>query len=136
METNYLAAAVASLIPLAVGAVWYNPKLFGQIYQNPKNENQKPGHAPMVYLVSLLVSVLAALYLDKVVNHAGEPEFQYFTHGMRHGLILGAMAILPVFIVHSLFEGKGFKYALVHAGYWIVSFGLMGGILSAWHTDM
>lgn len=56
-----------------------------------------------------------------------------FQHGTFHALFLvGLLIILPVFATNAIFEGKGFKYVAVNAGYWIVCVTLMGGILAVW----
>jgi hypothetical protein len=38
---------------------------------------------------------------------------------------------LPVITVSALFEQRSWKYIAIHAGYWIVCLGLMGGLISA-----
>lgn len=56
-----------------------------------------------------------------------------FQHGSFHALVLiGVLIILPVFATNAIFEGKGFKYVALNAGYWIVCVALMGGILALW----
>ena len=55
-----------------------------------------------------------------------------FGHGALHGTIGGIMTILPVIATGAMFEGKGFKYIAINAGYWIISLMLMCGILCAW----
>lgn len=56
-----------------------------------------------------------------------------FKHGAFHGAFLaGVFLALPILATNALFERKGFKYIAVNAGYWIVTLGLMGGIIAAW----
>ncbi len=56
-----------------------------------------------------------------------------FTHGAFHSFFLvGALIILPVFATNAIFEGKGFKYVAVNAGYWALCVTLMGGIIAVW----
>lgn len=55
-----------------------------------------------------------------------------FRHGALHGTIGGIMIALPIMATNALFEGKGFKYIAINAGYWIIAMMLMCGILSAW----
>lgn len=56
----------------------------------------------------------------------------HFGHGVAHG-ILGALTLIaPVIAVNSLFERRGWKYALIHVGYWVICFALMGGALCQW----
>jgi len=65
-------------------------------------------------------------FLAKYGNH-----FRTFKHGAFHGILTGIFLSLPILGVNALFERKGFKYIAVNAGFWIVSFALMGGIISA-----
>lgn len=55
-----------------------------------------------------------------------------FGHGMFHGVITALFFVLPIIGINSLFERKTFKYIFIHVGYWVVTLGIMGGILSAW----
>ncbi len=59
-------------------------------------------------------------------------NFRTFKHGMLHGTIAGVFLALPVIGVNSLFEQKSAKYIWINAGFWIVCFMLMGGIICQW----
>ena len=52
-----------------------------------------------------------------------------FGHGALHGAFGGLMLALPVIGVNALFERKGWKYIFIHAGYWVITLTLMGGLL-------
>ena len=59
-------------------------------------------------------------------------NFRTFKHGVLHG-VLGALFIgLPIMGVNALFERKSARYVVINIGYWAVTMGIMGGILSAW----
>ncbi|HQQ94572.1 MAG TPA: DUF1761 domain-containing protein [Bacteroidia bacterium] len=70
-----------------------------------------------------------ALY-KKIMDNYGQ-SYRTFKHGSFHGTILGFLVIVPVIAINALFERKSFKYIAVHAGYWILTFALMGGLISA-----
>lgn len=55
-----------------------------------------------------------------------------FGHGMFHGVIVALFLVLPVIGINALFETKSFKYIFIHAGFWAITLGIMGGILSVW----
>ena len=59
-------------------------------------------------------------------------DFRTFKHGLLHGVIDGFFFATPILATNALFERKGFKYIAVNAGYWIVTIGLMGGVLCQW----
>jgi hypothetical protein len=58
-------------------------------------------------------------------------EFRTFKHGAFHGSFTGLLLALPIITVSSLFERRSWKYIAIHAGYWVVCLGIMGGLISA-----
>ncbi len=52
-----------------------------------------------------------------------------FGHGAVHGVFAGIAIALPLIAINALFERRGWKYILIHAGYWIVTLALMCGFL-------
>jgi hypothetical protein len=163
---NILAILTASLIPLLIGALWFNPKVFGNALMkangiDPNDPNMKRGHKPVVYIVTFIMSLIIAFFLQAMVIHqfhlysmfyklpvtdpstpAGSlfksvmdmvgTSYRTFKHGAFHGFLSGLTIITPVLTVQYLFEGKGFKFIAIHALYWTISLMIMGGILSAW----
>ena len=165
IHLNFLAILVAALVPLIIGFVWYNPKVFGTAWMQAADMNadkMKGGNMPLVFGLTFVFSFFAAMAINFMVihqyhiysvlaNEAGLSEpgtelntwfvgfmqkygsnFRTFKHGVFHGTIGGIMLALPVIGVNALFERKGFKYIAINAGFWIVCFALMGGIISAW----
>jgi hypothetical protein len=133
-ETNWLAIAVATLIPLIVGFAWYNPKLFGNAWMQTlgyTEEDLKGANMAIIFGVSLVLAFFLAMFLAFYVKH-GEAEFHTFKHGAFHGLLLGLMVGMPVLATNALFERRSFKYILINVGYWLVCMTLAGGILSMW----
>ena len=55
-----------------------------------------------------------------------------FSHGLVHGIIGALFLVLPVLGTNALFEKKRGKYILINVGYWVVTFGIMGGIICGW----
>lgn len=53
-----------------------------------------------------------------------------FGHGAAHGLIGAITIALPIIGMNSLFERRGWKYILIHFGYWTITLILMGGVIS------
>jgi hypothetical protein len=73
---------------------------------------------------------IGAYFADFMAKYGN--NFRTFKHGVLHGTISGFLLALPVIGVNALFERKGFKYIAINAGFWIVCFALMGGIVCAW----
>lgn len=65
------------------------------------------------------------------INELYSTSYRTFKHGMFHGCIAGFLFATPILTINALFERKGFKYIAINAGYWIITLGLMGGIICA-----
>ncbi len=151
-----LAAAVSALV---VGFIWYNPKVFGNAWMQAAGltEDQlKAGNMAKIFALALLFAFLLASALPALVVHqmgalsltGGDSSkalqsysdfmtdygnnFRTFKHGVLHGVIAGIFIALPILGTNALFERKSAKYIFINAGYWIVTLGIMGGIICAW----
>lgn len=58
-------------------------------------------------------------------------NFRTFGHGVIHGLMVAILFVFPVIATNSLFERRGWKYNLIHVGYWAITLALVGGVLCA-----
>lgn len=159
MEFNFIAIIVAALVPLIVGFIWYNPKVFGNAWMQASGmteEQIKGGNMAKIFGLSLLFAFLLAFMLPTLVNHqmaavsltGGDVEnalpsfqafmddygdaFRTFKHGVLHGVLAGIFIALPILGTNALFERKSAKYILINSGYWIVTLGIMGGIICGW----
>lgn len=142
MDVNFLSIAAAALSTFVVGSIWYNPKTFGAAWMETigmTEEKARKGNMALIFGLSFVVAFLLGFYLYLTVNFGGgpgmehgTPEFQTFKHGAFHGAFTGLLVALPVIVTISLFEQRSFKYMFIHAGYWIVSMTLMGGIVCMW----
>ncbi|MFH7012764.1 DUF1761 domain-containing protein [Flavobacterium sp. FlaQc-52] len=160
MEINFIALLVAAIMTLVVGFVWYHPKVFGTVWMRESNlteEVLRTGNMlkifGLTYVFSLMITiVLMALTIHQsgAVGMVGGPPliasakpsfaafmadygtaYRTFKHGALHGFVSGLFFAFPVVGINSLFERKSWKYILIHAGFWIVTLTLMGGIVCA-----
>ncbi|QQR98461.1 MAG: DUF1761 domain-containing protein [Sphingobacteriales bacterium] len=160
MQINFfLTMAIAGIIPMIVGSIWYNPKVFGNAWMQTvgvSEEKLREGFNPLlVFGLAYVLSVFIAFALSGIVihqmgffgmlqNHFTEEatqqlfgsvmqtygnEFRTFKHGALHGAIAGIGLALPMVTTNALFERKGFKYIAINSGYWIVCLILMGGFI-------
>jgi hypothetical protein len=159
MEFNFIAIIVAALVPLIVGFIWYNPKVFGNAWMQASGiteEQIKGGNMAKIFGLALVFAFLLAFMLPTLVNHqmgavsltGGDIEnalpsfqafmddygdaFRTFKHGVFHGVLTGIFIALPILGTNALFERKSAKYILINSGYWIVTLGIMGGIICGW----
>jgi hypothetical protein len=160
MEINFLAIAVAALVTLVVGFIWYHPKVFGTVWMNATGlteDDLKKGSMLKIFGLTIILSLMMTMVVMSIAIHQtgaygmiggmvdGEtlPSFQVFMddygtkfrtfkHGALHGLIAGLFFALPINAINGLYERKSAKYIFVNAGYWIVSLTIMGAIICGW----
>jgi len=143
-EYNFLAIAVAALIPMILGALYYGP-LFGKQWASSTGKTMKelePDNMALTYGLALLVAFILAFAIKtnielthKDVNDAGElffGSFHSFKHGALHGAMIAALTVVPVLISFSLFHKMSGKNILLNVIFWILAMSLMGGVVDAW----
>jgi hypothetical protein len=156
MNVNFLALLIAAISSLVVGFIWYNPKVFGNIWMKESGmteEKMKGSNMIMIFGLSIVYAFFISFILQMLVIHQfgalgmvggdtsiAKPSydafmadygtaFRSFKHGALHGFMTGLFLILPVTGVGALYERRSFKYVLVSGGYWVVSMMIMGGII-------
>ncbi len=121
-------------------------------------ESGKTMNMPLVFGLTYLFSFFISFVLSSIVIHQGglfglmqpemnnpdapgaidalkaagamfEHKFRTFRHGAVHGTITGLFLLTPVIAINAMFERKGWKYILIHGGFWIVCCILIGGTL-------
>jgi hypothetical protein len=161
MEINFIALFGAALVSLVVGFVWYHPKTFGAIWMKENNfteEDLKKGNMlkifGLTYIFSLMITVIlmaVTIHQSGAIGMVGGPPmldsakpsfhafmadygmaYRTFKHGALHGFMSGLFFAFPIIGINGLFERKSWKYIFVHAGFWMVTLTLMGGIICAY----
>lgn len=159
MEINFLALLAAAFSALIIGAIWYNPKVFGTAWMKAADmteEKMQGANMAKIFILAFIFAFLLAFALQFLTIHqtgalgmvGGDPSlakpsfeafmadygtaFRTFKHGALHGTIAGIFIALPILGTNALFERKGAKYIFINAGYWIVTMAIMGGIVCGW----
>jgi hypothetical protein len=139
-QINFMAIAVAALIPMIVGFMYYHPKALGTAWMEANGfslETLKPPK-PALYGAALGLSVLLALFLASNVTGEGQTtapdghSYVTFQHGLIHGVLISLLFVVPVFGTMAIFEQKSMKWLWVNVLYWFITISLMCGLLSAW----
>lgn len=156
---NPLALLVAAISALVVGFIWYNPKVFGTVWMKESGMTEadiKGGNMVKILIMAFIFAFLLAMTMMQMSIHqtgalsliGGDAsqalpsyaafmadygtDFRSFKHGALHGAMAGIFMALPIIGINALFERRSAKYILVHAGYWIVTLGVMGSIICGW----
>lgn len=72
MEMNFLVLALAALVPLITGFIWYHPKVLGNIWMDAAGltqESLKDFNMIKVFSLTYLFSIMAAMALQSLVIH-------------------------------------------------------------------
>lgn len=159
MELNFLAILVAAIVPLFIGFIWYGPMLFQNAWMRESGmteEKMKNSNMAVIFIVSLLLSVLLAFFTQFLVIHqfgamgmiGGDPtdalpsfqafmddygnNYRTYKHGALHGAMAGIFFVLPVMATNGLFERKSWKLTFINVGYWTLCLAIMGAIICGW----
>ena len=156
MNINFLALLLAAISTLAVGFIWYHPKVFGTIWMKESGvteETMKGSNMIVIFTMSILYAFLISFTLNFLVIHqtgaisatldiknvdpsvlknyldAYGDTYRTYKHGALHGFMTGLFFALPVIGVNALYERKSWKYVLIAGGYWVVTCTVMGAII-------
>ena len=127
---NWLGVIVAALSTLFVGGLWYSPLIFGKKWMTSNGfseEDLKKGSAIKVLGGTFILAFFAAFSLAMFIGPNSNPSF-----AATAGFMVGFFWIAAAFGIVYLFEKRSFKHFMINAGYFIVSFTIMGLILGIW----
>lgn len=135
MPINWFSVIISGIIPLALGAVWYHPKLFGNAWMKGigmTEEKMKSANMPLTYGLAFVMALILTMFLIDFNNGIGqEGEFDTFGHGAWHGVFVSIFTALPILVTKKLFEQTSWKNLLINWGYWVVAMAIMGGVVDA-----
>ncbi len=137
MEIHWLPQGAAAASALVIGFLWYGV-LFKKAWMEGAGvtmEKIKNGINPallygIVFVLAFILSM--GLYRHIIDIHAAfDSTTEYpFWHGVSHGLwdafLYGGITTL---VTSALFDQRSWKYILINMGYWIITFGVMGGLI-------
>lgn len=141
MHMNFLAIAIAAIIPMVVGFIYYHPKVMGGMWMKANGftlESLGAGPKPILYGVALVLSFFASAFICINVTGPGQDvapdghSYATFGHGVVHGIILTITLVLPILATMAIFEKRSLNWVVVNVLYWGITFCLMAGLLSAW----
>ncbi len=131
-QLNYLAIIVASIAYFAVGAVWFNPKVFGAAWMKghnlaPPTEEDKKGMGKLmgVTFVYCFIATVALACLITIINSTT------WILGMKVGLVAGTFSAVSIAMTH-MYTKKSFSLSVIDASYHVVGLIIAAIILSLW----
>ncbi len=136
--------------PKTFGTIWMKTNGFTE-------ESMKGANMGLIFGLTYLFSVVLSFFFTSVVIHQGGvfsmlmpdvmvsgssdqqvynelmvdygDRFRTFGHGVIHGIMASVFFVLPIIAIISLFERRGWKYIMIHFGFWLICLMLIGGVL-------
>jgi hypothetical protein len=111
MEINWLIQIIAALVPMLVGFIWYNPKVFGNAWMKSAGlteEQVKTGNMPLIFGLSFVLAFVLSFTYKFLGDHYS--AFQaFFRPVIEHGL--GVDPATPFGTeLKGLIDGYGERY--------------------------
>ncbi|MCB0743525.1 MAG: DUF1761 domain-containing protein [Ignavibacteriae bacterium] len=130
MEVNYIAVIVASISSFLIGGIWYSPLMFHTVWmeENGYSEDQlKKSNMKRIFGFSFLFTIIIAFNLAAFLG-----KDSGFVWGVSAGALAGIGWVATAYGITYLFERKSFKLWLINAGYHVITFMVMGGVIGIW----
>lgn len=129
---NFWAVIVAALSTFLVGSLWYSPILFGKKWMELNGfteETIKEGRYKMatIFGSSFVAALFAALGMAMFMGPDSNMGFGIFA-----GFMIAVFWIATSRVTTAMFEQQRISLVLIHSGYDLVSYMVMGAIVGAW----
>lgn len=130
-DINYLAVLVAAVVSWLIGALWYSPAMFGKQWMKliGKKEKDLRAGANTGYAIALLGFLIIAFVMAHFIDYA---ESTAVATGMETGLWLWLGFVASTMAINYAFGQRARSLWVIDAGYFFVTFLVMGAILAAW----
>lgn len=127
---NIWAVLVSGIASLVIGSSWYSPWLFGRLWQMEialSDERIMSSNMPLIFgftfLLNVVMAINMALFFGSKVG---------FNDGLLYGFFTGLFWVAAALGVNYLFERRSVRLWFINAGYNVVTFTVMGGIIGGW----
>lgn len=125
---NWLAILVSAVMTFLVGGIWYGP-LFGKAWMAERGfteESLKNANMVKIYGISFVLQLIMAFNLAMFLGDSTISE------GALYGFLTGFGWVAMAMGVNALFNRMTFRLWFIDAFYFVITFTLMGVILTAW----
>ena len=134
---NWLAIAVSAVAYFILGAIWFNPKVFGTAWMQghgitaPTEEDKK--RMPMIMISTFILCFIGAITLGYFVEvfRFYQVNWRWYS-GVKVGLV-GGLGFTGVGIaMNYMYTKKSIKLIIIDSSYHIVGMMISGVIMSVW----
>lgn len=129
VDVHWTAILVAGVVNMVLGMVWYMPQLFGKSWMKEmgrKDDDMKPSPGPMLGM--FIIALAIAWIMRHFVVYTGAMDFWA---GVETG-VWAAVGFRVLTSASGTVAARGsWTLWAINNAYWLVSLGLMGGIVAA-----
>lgn len=130
---NYAAILVAGIVNMMLGALWYSPLLFGNIWMKAmkinKSEMKVDKYMGARYAVAFLMGLLMVYILAHYVSYM---EASTASEGAETAFWPWLGFMMPILAGDILWNGKSFTVFAINAAHYLVAMLMAGVILATW----
>ena len=133
VRIHHVAVWVSALAYFALGALWFDPHLFGNAWMAGIGKTMaqlsagSASHVP--YLVAFLAALLTGYGIAGVLHLTGSAGAG---RGVLFAILLWGGLVGPAWLTSTLFEGRTAKLWAIDAGYPLAGMIITGAIVGAW----
>lgn len=126
---DWVGIVVATVTAMVVGGIWYGP-LFSKSWMGyiGKTREELQAQGSLGYLVALLGAFVTAIVMTYVTQWALADGFG---EGALVGIVMWAGFTLSTLVTGAVFEGRPWGLIMINSGNSLLTFLLVGGIVSA-----
>ena len=129
-QISILAIILAVVANMIIGALWYSPLLFANVWMKSLGKTREELHAsnPTIgYGFTTLAGIITAIILSLVISLLDSVTVG---GGALIGFLAGAGIASARELSPTFFEGRKYTLFFISAGYHIVSLTVMGAIIA------
>jgi len=132
---NYIAVLVAAVVNMIIGALWYSPVLFGNLWMRLSGMDKKSiGKSKQkgmgkLYAAAFISTFVMAFVLAHFIDYT---ESSTVSDGMQAGFWIWLGFIATVSLGGVLWEKKPIKVWVLNNAYNLFGLLVMGSILAVW----
>ncbi|WP_234571511.1 DUF1761 domain-containing protein [Rhodohalobacter sp. 614A] len=128
---NWLSILVATVVYFVLGALWYSPVLFGNIWMKLRNLDKETMEQPnpVIYLYSVILQFIGVISLAMFITVLGVNSAG---NGALIGFGAGAGFVFSLAGTTGIFTNIPMKLHFLDNGYHVVGLVLAGLVLGWW----
>lgn len=128
---NWLAVIVSAVLYVGIGALWYSPLLFGNLWMRLMGITAQDvqSQSAIIYIVPAVVALITAVVLAMIIRATGATAL--VSGALTGGLMwlgFGATSTLS----YTFFKGPPMRVWALYQGYVLVSYLVMGALIGVW----